>query len=338
MDRQRPVQLLDAIVGRRAVPHALLFTGDEGAGKQAAAWALAQVLNCPVSGLAANDAAGAKQPPTACGNCRSCRKIASGNHPDMLSVQPSGPFIRIDQIRELIRTLAMKPYEASHRVAVIGRAHCMNPEAGNALLKMLEEPPARTILILTATGTAEMLPTIVSRCRHIRFHPVSPRRLAQVLEEAHDIEAHSAYRLAVLSAGSLDGALALARENWLERRGWLMRCAGLPASGGEPVLPAPPGFDAAATLSADKTHAMTALDVLQTVYRDMLVSEYRPDSLLNADLKEDILQAAARYTEAGMLAAVRAIDSARDRILANANPRLVLETLFLKLAKKAQMD
>ena len=85
-----------------------------------------------------------------CGCCKSCRKIQTGNHPDIIQVKPFGPLIRIGQIRDLCRILAMKPYEARYRVVIISHAQAMNPAAGNALLKVLEEPPDRTILILTA--------------------------------------------------------------------------------------------------------------------------------------------------------------------------------------------
>ena len=82
-------------------------------------------------------------------------------------------MIKIDQIRELCQVLTMKPYEARVRVVIIADAHTLNPAAGNALLKMLEEPPARTVLILTAPQTGDLLPTIVSRCQHIRFKPIA---------------------------------------------------------------------------------------------------------------------------------------------------------------------
>ena len=88
-------------------------------------------------------------------------------------IQPEGGVIKIAQIRNLCRILSMKPFEGETRVAILIDAHLMNPSAGNALLKILEEPPEQTLLILTARQTSDLLPTIVSRCQHIRFNPVS---------------------------------------------------------------------------------------------------------------------------------------------------------------------
>ncbi|MHA1128274.1 MAG: DNA polymerase III subunit delta', partial [Alphaproteobacteria bacterium] len=86
----------------------------------------------------------------------------------------------------------MKPYEAEMRVVIISEAQAMNPAAGNALLKMLEEPPARTILVLIAAHTSDLLPTIVSRCQHIRFNPISKINLESVLVREHGIDAGDA--------------------------------------------------------------------------------------------------------------------------------------------------
>jgi len=180
--QDRPIRILTAFLHKGTIPHALLFTGIEGVGKERAAVALAMAFNC-AENRSGSDAAGvdlrrsdhadANRPFTIkpCGICKSCRKIDSDNHPDIIRLKPSGPFIKIDQIRALCQTLAMKPYEAGMRVVIISEAQAMNPAAGNALLKMLEEPPARTILILVAAHPSDLLPTIVSRCQHIRFNP-----------------------------------------------------------------------------------------------------------------------------------------------------------------------
>ena len=129
--QHQPVQILNAILRKGTIPHAFLFTGAEGVGKRTAALAFAMALNCSgdrdsLSGEpAGSDASGVIESTaiSACGVCRSCRKIESGNHPDFISLHPQGPFIRIDQIRELCRVLSMKPYEADYRTVVISDAH-----------------------------------------------------------------------------------------------------------------------------------------------------------------------------------------------------------------------
>jgi DNA polymerase-3 subunit delta' len=276
--------------------------------------------------------------PAACGRCRSCRKISSGNHPDILRLKPSGTYIRIDQIRELCRVLAMKPYEAEYRIAMILDAHLLNPEAGNALLKMLEEPPDRTILVLTATATADMLPTIVSRCRRIRFNPIPAHLLARELVETQGMDAHGAHALAVLSGGSLSKAGELSRTNWIQRRQWLLDNFDALAPRDRNPRDTVRLMAMASTLYPDKTSALDLLELLKTIYRDLLIYNYRPDRLLNPDASEMIAGAAGRMEEEDIMAAVKAVDATMDRIRWNANPRLALETLFLTLAKYPEMN
>ncbi|MCP4630816.1 MAG: hypothetical protein GY850_46010, partial [bacterium] len=176
IDQDRPIRILTTFLQKGTIPHALLFTGIEGVGKERAAIAMAMACNC-----ADNDAASDSERhgtsvsghsntirpiiTDPCGICKSCRIIASDNHPDIIRLKPSGPTIKIDQIRSTVQTLAMKPYEARWRLVIISDAQTMNPAAGNALLKVLEEPPGRTILILVAAHTTDLLPTIVSRCQ-----------------------------------------------------------------------------------------------------------------------------------------------------------------------------
>lgn len=226
----------------------------------------------------------------------------------------------------------MKPYEADYRVVVISDAHRMNDEAGNALLKILEEPPDRTILILTATASTDLLPTVVSRCRHVRFHPIPVPSLTRELIRTRGIDPEKARTLAVMAGGSLSKADELSRTNWINRREWLF-------SGCDVVLPSAGDdfpvriFAAVSMLCSDKDLAVDALEMVKTVYRDVLVYKYQPDHILNPDATKRIAGAAGVMDEKAVAAAIGAIDRAQDRIRANANVRLTLEALFLTLAK-----
>jgi len=139
--------------------HAYLFLGPEGVGKASVVRALAAALNC-ARPLAEWDA---------CGDCPSCRRMAAGTHADFLYIAPTSegrqPQIKIEQIREFRRLTAYPPMEGGWRVALIKPAEAMNPAAANALLKTLEEPPARNLLVLAAGSEADLFPTIVSRCQ-----------------------------------------------------------------------------------------------------------------------------------------------------------------------------
>jgi DNA polymerase-3 subunit delta' len=128
-------------------------------------------------------------------------------------VVPAGLQIKIDQVRDLCQSLTMKPYEARIRIALIADAHRMNPAAGNALLKMLEEPPERTVLILTAPQTADLLPTVVSRCRHIRFKPIAEPPGCHAGQSLR-LPGRRAALTAAMASGGVSRALAMQRRHW----------------------------------------------------------------------------------------------------------------------------
>ncbi|RPJ72983.1 MAG: DNA polymerase III subunit delta', partial [Desulfobacteraceae bacterium] len=183
----RPIRILTRLLARGILPHALLFTGMEGVGKKTTAAAVIMACNCLGSSEAEDDGRGRMTPGAGgCGTCAACRKIAAGSHPDLRRLAPAGGMIKIEPIRELCAFLNMKPFEARMRAVVITDAQALNPAAGNALLKMLEEPPPQTVMILTTAQAADVLPTIVSRCRQIHFAPLVRRDVAAILMRDHE--------------------------------------------------------------------------------------------------------------------------------------------------------
>ncbi|HEY6484327.1 MAG TPA: DNA polymerase III subunit delta' [Steroidobacteraceae bacterium] len=141
------------------MPHALLLHEAPGAGGDWLATWVAQLMLCT---------APAQAPP--CGNCAGCRRALQGEHPDLLSVRPTDDSqqIRIEQVRELAQQLSFTSHQGGYKVAVVSPADAMNRFAANALLKTLEEPTARTVLIAVATQPAKLPATIRSRCQRIR--------------------------------------------------------------------------------------------------------------------------------------------------------------------------
>jgi DNA polymerase-3 subunit delta' len=323
IDQERSVRVLTSLLNSGSIPHSLLFTGIEGIGKRTAATAFAMACNC--TGRTSEGRAGA------CGECNACRKIATDQHPDVLRLSPSGLQIKIDQVRNLCQALSMKPYEARVRVAILAEAQRLNPAAGNALLKMLEEPPDRTVLILTAPQTADLLPTIVSRCRHIRFKPLARQHLAGLLTAAHGFSPEAALTTAALANGSLTRALAIRRRGWIERRNWIMSELSEVDRRSTTALLA-----LAEKTSRPKEDVPELLDLLATWARDVTVARYCPERIIHQDLKGQIVAAAHRMPPKVLAEAERTIEEARRRIRANANPRLVLEVVWLSLAAAAQ--
>jgi len=310
------------------IPSALLFTGREGVGKGLAARAFAMALNCPAAATAVRPPPGsATEGIDACGHCRSCRRIDSDQHPDLLTVAPEGQAIRIGRIRSILTTLAMKPYEAAVRVVIIDDAHCMNPEAANALLKLLEEPPDRTLFILIAPRRNDLLPTVASRCQSVRFAPIPEESLRYFLTAERGVAEEKAATLAALAGGSYAKALLLADSDWADRRAWL---AGILQE--LPGLPTVAVMAAAERMASDKSTVEEMLYLTRTWLRDCIVYRQAPDRIHYPDLATGIGTWAARFGTAALLAKAEAVDRALARIAGNGNVRLALEVMLLKLA------
>lgn len=341
--QERPIRLLTTLLQNGSLPHALLFIGIEGVGKRTAAMALAMACNCKAVAPEhfsermtfrshGNIPSDQITPIGPCGCCNSCRKIESGNHPDILLLHPSGPFIRIGQIRELCGVLAMKPYEARFRVVIISNAQTLNPSAGNALLKMLEEPPDRTILILTALQTSDLLPTIVSRCQHIKFYPVSRKNLESLMIQRYRANPDEAKILSILANGSVSKAISMInsinRINWIHRRIWLINeVESLPTrSVGSRMA-------FAEKLSKRKEILVESLEVIKIWFRDLVICKYAPEKIINRDLKEKIQRASEKMKVASLISKIDDVESAQKNIHANTNLRLTLEVLIMRLAK-----
>ncbi len=185
-------------------PHALLFVGPEGVGKRTFALKLAQGLLCERATEFSIEP---------CEVCPSCKQVKAGLHPDLLIVsRPEDKHeLPIKVIRDLCLDLGLKPMHGTRRVAIVDDADDLNDEAANAFLKTLEEPPPGSVLILVGTSAEVQLDTVVSRCRVVRFAPLSEPDLAEVLQEqgvASDPD--EARRLAALGEGSVGRATGLA--------------------------------------------------------------------------------------------------------------------------------
>ena len=197
----RSKRFLKKLVQTGHVPHALLFSGMAGVGKTAVALEFAKLLNC----LDPKDM-------DCCDNCTSCRKLGAGHHPDLIWIKKDGASIKLDQIRELKDRLHYRPFEGKWRVVLIHGAQDMREEAGNALLKLLEEPPKQNVFLLTVVEHQKLLPTIISRCCHLRFQPLDDEWIEEYLRDDFNLPAERAREVARLAEGGLDRARWLADE------------------------------------------------------------------------------------------------------------------------------
>jgi DNA polymerase-3 subunit delta' len=185
-------------------PHAFLFVGPEGVGKRTFAFRLAQALLCETRPETDLDP---------CGACAACHQVAAQTHPDFLVVgRPEDKHdLPIAVVRQLSHDIGLRPARGGRKIAIVDDADDMNDEAANALLKTLEEPPPDSVLVLLGTAAEVQLETIVSRCRIVRFGPLSEDDLKAVLRGRGIAGDESeAARLAALGEGSVARAQGLA--------------------------------------------------------------------------------------------------------------------------------
>ncbi len=223
------IGILRGFIGKERVPHTLCFTGDEGIGKRFAALNFAMALNCEgepsETDLFAADGADdpAESPdevPDACGDCPSCRKIISGNHPDVHMLTPQGDSrqIRVSEVRQLEEALSFRPFEGQWKVAIVDDADRINEAAANAFLKTLEEPTEHSVIILVTSRPDMLLPTIRSRCQTVRFSPLPVEELGAFIESRGEgITDTEAVLRSRLSGGRPGLALS---DDILQKRDW----------------------------------------------------------------------------------------------------------------------
>ncbi|MBO8143283.1 MAG: DNA polymerase III subunit delta' [Thermodesulfobacterium sp.] len=203
--KQEPaVNLLTQALRKKRLSHAYLFTGPKGVGKETTAWAFLFHLFCE------------KDKENPCGECRACKKIEKEIHPDIYILFPEKREITIGQIREVIDFLKYRPLEAEYKVILVKEAEKMNPEAGNALLKSLEEPPFYAIFILLTENFSKLLPTIVSRSQIVRFRTIPKGVIKEFLKKNFLFEEEVADTLAEVSFGSIGKAITIAEKGILE--------------------------------------------------------------------------------------------------------------------------
>ncbi len=317
------VKLLRTHAAGDKLRHAYLLAGPQGVGRRTLALRFAMALNCTA----------AETPGEFCGECRDCRQILAMAHPDLSLLQPEEGHkdILIDQVRKLQHTLALSPYAARYRIALLPDFQRATEEASNALLKTLEEPPDKVVLLLTADALESLLPTIISRCEVIRLRPSSIASTEAYLQSEYQLVPEQARLLAHLSGGRIGAAIHLAQDTQAltHRREALEILLAL--------LPAPrhERFSLAEDLSKpyDKARekAGEILPIWLSFWRDVFVKASGADlPLVNIDFEAQISQVAARLDARTARELVLAHEKALKQLDAYANVRLLLEDLMLR--------
>lgn len=313
---QEAIAICQTMVSTGKMPHALLFTGPAGIGKSTAAKIMAAGILC---------SSHADKP---CGQCPSCQLYSRNAHPDFSLITPDGTAIKIDQIRALQHFASLTPTVSPGRVCIIEGAEAMTVQAANSLLKLLEEPPAGFVFILTAGTGKPLLPTVVSRCWKIPFQPLPAALLEQaLLNKGYATEAAAV--AARLSSGRMGKALSLLEPDGLELRNTAAALLARLQAGGMSAV----WQETARLETLDSKHVAGVLEFLLYLLRDVMfiASGYSEQLLYNIDLVPELANWTPLWPEARSMAAMAHVKAASRALESNANTRLTLEELFIKI-------
>ncbi|HVN95431.1 MAG TPA: DNA polymerase III subunit [Syntrophorhabdaceae bacterium] len=274
---ERQKRLLLAMLERKNIAHAFLFCGQDGIGKKQVAREFVNYLFCETH--------------SACGTCRACIKLTRGSHPDLIAIEGQGS-IGIDRSRMLSKEIYEYPYESDRRAIIIDSAEKLTPEAANALLKTLEEPPPFNVFFLVTSAEKEIPLTIRSRCTRIFFTPLLKEQLKQYFVQhlytdnkpasGEQVQERHAELLADISYGSIGCGLFWNEDDNLNLRRMV---AELILGGGRNFV--------GASLITERIAATEGgfgmyLAFLLSLFRDLLVLKHTGDrgKLVNKDVEE----------------------------------------------------
>lgn len=335
---ERVKQALKRMIEAERLPGALLFSGEAGVGKKLFALEVAKTLNCrsPVGS-------------EACGACPVCVRISKINYPttddtddwnqilwtdhtDVGIVVAPKRVLRVEQMRQIEREANYRPNEGKARVFLVDEADKFNDASANALLKVLEEPPSTSHIILITSRPAMLLPTIRSRCQVIRFSPLTAEEIEAHLLRNKLADKTTARLRAHAAGGSLARALSDDIETFTEqRKAMLMVLHALAVSGDQAQL-----LRSAEQLNEAqyKLEFEQRLDVLETLIRDawMLSLGAQSGQLVNEDLLPQLEKVAQRIDPSRAAEWILQIEEMREQLIVNINRKVATDALFLTMA------
>jgi DNA polymerase-3 subunit delta' len=329
--------VLKRMLAADRLPGAMLFTGEEGIGKKLFALEIARALNCRTP-----------KNEEGCGVCSSCVRIRKLNypqrddadewaqiiwtdHPDVGLVVAPRRVLRVEQMRQIEKEANFRPYEGKARVFLIDEADKLNDASANALLKVLEEPPRTSHLILITARPAMLLPTILSRCQMIRFSPLMPDEIEKHLVK-NNIDVKTARLRARAAGGSMGRALSGDLVTFTSQRKAMLKVLNvLVVSNDRAQL-----LRSAEQLNEAqyKEEFEERLDVLETLIRDAWMLSLGVDTsrLVNEDLSAELKEVAQKMDSSRAGDWILQIEDLREQLIVNVNRKITTDSLFLVMA------
>ncbi len=308
---------LQNAIATNKVSHAYIINGERNAGKEFIARVFAMTLQCEK---------GEAEP---CGECHSCKQALGNNQPDIIYISHEKPnTIGVEDIRVQINgDIAIKPYSSPRKIYVINEGEKMTPQAQNALLKTLEEPPEYAVILILTTNVEALLPTVLSRCVVLNMKPVSDRLVKKYLMEQLAVPDYKANICVAFARGNIGKAKMLASSEEFEK----VKNEAISLVKNINEMEISEIVKAIRKISEYKFDVNDYLDILMAWYRDVLLFKATKDvnSLVFKEDIQQIMKMSDRSTYEGIEKIVSALQSAKKRLEANVNFDLTMELLFL---------
>ncbi|MGV3606688.1 MAG: ATP-binding protein [Planctomycetaceae bacterium] len=340
--QDRAIEVFRRAVACGRLASTFLLVGPAGVGKRLVAEKLAQALLCEKCG---------DHQLEACGHCPSCTQVAAGSHPDVLRIRKPDDkaFIPIDLLigdkehrmrAGLCYDISLRPYSGKRRIAILDDADYLNQEGANALLKTLEEPPPKSVLLLLGTSLQRQLPTIRSRCQIVPFKPLSVEAIENILlQQQLVMESEQAHKVAVQSDGSLENAQAVLAPGFSDFRSMLLESL----ADGEFDLLAVAKATAAFVDTAGKDAAQKRLRLKHVIgiglsfLRQVLLQQAGEGAISTASPDQELTGAAARalrWYQSGAEDGIDACIQAMGYVDSNANQANLIEWWLDELVQR----
>ncbi len=316
---QQIIEHLQNAISMKKVSHAYILNGPEKSGKMTLAKTFAMALQCEQHGT------------DSCMECHSCKQVLSGNQPDIIYLQHEKPnTISVDDIRTQINNnIMVKPYASPYKIYIINEAEKMNPQAQNALLKTLEEPPSYAVILLLTTNADSFLQTILSRCITLDLKVLPDETIREFLMKEYQIPDYKAEICTAFAQGNIGKAIQLASSEDFNE----IKDSAIQLLKRVKDIELYEMMEAIKHISQYKLSINDYFDIMIIWFRDVLLYKATSDanSLIFKDEVYDIKTQASKSSYQGIETIIKALDKAKRRLNANVNFDLVMELLLLTI-------
>lgn len=306
------------------VSHAYILNGEKGVGKKTLAAVVSKSLQCECGG------------PDPCNSCKSCLQAESNNQPDIIWVNHEKPnVISVDEIRtQILNDIDLKPYSSKYKIYIVPDAQMMNPQAQNALLKTLEEPPEYAIIMLLTTSVDKFLPTILSRCIVLNFKPVEPLDVIEYLTNQIGVDNATARFCMDFAQGNLGKAvrLAISPEYNEIKEDSVRLLRQIDSMDTEDII------TAVKQMGRYKLDVTDYIDIMTMWFRDILMVKISnsPNKLIFKNEYSVMHKQAARVSYEGLEEILAAMDKLKIRLEANVNYEIAMELMLLTIKENLE--